>query len=510
MNETSALQVTLLQAFETAQPPSVNWTADDSAWATRVANTEIGSKAKTNPSQVESQAELQAGSKADAADENHIALRAHHAMQRLLPRETVAAKWLEQRHQRWPVLALIAAGAFGLGLLADSLGSAQRINLLAPPLWGLVLWNAVIYALLLAQWVQGLAQRKPRVGWLTRWTQTLLRGLTPRGRQGAQNAAAAMQTFTALWTQRSAPLALKRATTLLHAASAALALGLIAGMYLRGMVLDYQASWESTFLSAQTAHAALSFLLSPAAALAQLQLPDLAAFEALRSAQVNPTSVSASGATWIHLYAVTLLMFVVLPRLALTAYSALRARWMSEHFKLPLGDAYFERLLRQHRGRQTRIEVHPYASTPSEQALLGLSHILKATFGPDTAVEFKATLAYGAEDETENTSESPRKLAAATSVAVALFDLSATPEAENQGRFAQQLAASASTVVVIDEAAFQRRFANAPERLDQRRNAWRVWASDLTTQAVFVNFEQLDLKNAERDFLVAMAEPVRK
>ena len=505
MNETSAFQVTLLQAFETAQPASVNWTADDSEWASRVANNE----AKTEPGCDASQA----GFKVAVADENYIALRAHHAMQRLLPREATAAKWMAQREQRWPVLVLTAAGAFGLGLLADSLGSAQRINLLAPPLWGLVLWNAVVYALLLAQWVQALAQRKPRVGWLTRWTQTLLRGLTPRGQHGqrsAKNEGVALQKFIALWTQRSAPLALKRATTLLHAASAALALGLIAGMYLRGLVLDYQASWESTFLSAQTAHAALSFLLSPAAALAQLQLPNLAAFEALRSAHLNPKSVSASGATWIHLYAVTLLMFVVLPRFTLAAYSALRTRWLADHFKLPLSDAYFARLLRQHRGGQTRIEVHPYASTPNEQALLSLTHVLKATFGPDTAVDFKATLAYGAEDEIKNTSDSPRKVAAATNVAVALFDLSATPEAENQGRFAQQLAASASTVVVIDEAAFQRRFANAPERLEQRRNAWRAWASALATRVVFVNFEQLDLKNAERDLLVAMAEPVRK
>ena len=526
MNETSALQVTLLQAFETAQPANVNWTADDSAWATRMAS----SDAKIAPSRSASQAD----SKFAAADESHIALRAHHAMQRLLPREAVAAKWMARRQRGWPWLTLAVAGAFGLGLLADSLGSAQRINLLAPPLWGLVLWNALVYALLLIHWIQALAQREPRVGWLTRWTQTLTektaQTIPQRGHGGTKNEAAALQSFAALWTRRSMPLSVQRATTLLHAGSAALALGLIAGMYLHGLVLDYQASWESTFLSAQTAHAVLSFLLSPAAALARLELPSLAAFEALRSAHLSSASSSASGASWIHLYAVTLLMFVVLPRLALSAYSALRTRWLAGHVKLPLGDAYFARLLRQHRGRQTRVEVHPYASLPSELNLTGLTAVLKATFGPDTTVHFKATLAYGAEDDAKDDtkddakdgakditespsgspSENPRTVAAGTSVAVALFDLSATPEAENQGRFAQQLATSTSTVVVIDEAAFQRRFTNAPERLEQRRAAWRAWASALATQAVFMNFEQLDLKNAERDLLMAMTEPVRK
>ena len=41
-----------------------------------------------------------------------------------------------------------------------------------------------------------------------------------------------------------------RAETALHAGAAALALGLVAGLYVRGLVLDYRAGWESTFLDA--------------------------------------------------------------------------------------------------------------------------------------------------------------------------------------------------------------------------------------------------------------------
>ncbi|MBC8058836.1 MAG: DUF2868 domain-containing protein, partial [Rhizobiales bacterium] len=37
MHEKSARAVTLLQAFETAQPPSPNWSEEDRAWATRLA-----------------------------------------------------------------------------------------------------------------------------------------------------------------------------------------------------------------------------------------------------------------------------------------------------------------------------------------------------------------------------------------------------------------------------------------------------------------------------------------
>jgi hypothetical protein len=497
MNENSAFQVTLLQAFETAQPASPNWTDDDAAWATRLAHGEL----KVAP------ASGQAST--DASAQNYITQRAHHAMQRLLPRETQAAKWLKPLGLGAPILAVVVGVTFILGLLADSIGSAQRINLLAPPLWAVVLWNAAVYLLLLGQWARSWFQGERQVGAFTRWMQTLLRWVHGGPSAAAVGSSPAMQAFAAEWLRRSAPLSVTRATVLLHAGSAALALGLIGGMYLRGLVLDYRASWESTFLSAETAHAALSFLLTPALRAAQIvlpniALPDLAAFEALRSTHRAASNGAASGETWIHLYAVTLIGFVVLPRLGLVLWTALRARWMAGHFKLPLNDAYFSRLLRQQQGRQATVVVLPYACTPNDSTTTALRAVLATAMGPDITPSFLQSVPYGAEDE------GAPKLPAGTSLALALFDLSATPEAETQGRFAQQVAAAASTVVVIDEAGFQRRFADAPERLKQRREAWRTWARALGTEPVFVNLQQLELKPAEHDLLAAMKAPVRK
>ena len=500
MNETSALEVTLLQAFETAQPASVNWTEDDAAWASRLANGD---------------AKVAAASGDASAAQSYIARRAHHAMQRLLPREVAAAKWLNLRGSGGPMLALVVGVAFVLGLLADSIGSSQRINLLAPPLWAVVLWNAAVYLLLLGQWCGAWFQSERQPGYLTRWVQKLMRW--GRGTPGSPtsvtsltlSSSPALQVFAAEWTRRSAPLSVTRAAVLMHAGSVALALGLIVGMYLRGLVLDYRASWESTFLSAETAHAALSFLLSPASQIAHIftpniALPNVTDFDALRSTHLNASSRGTTGATWIHLYAITLTVFVVLPRLALALCSAWRARWMASHFELPLGDEYFARLLRQHQGHQAAVVVVPYAHTPKEAAHAGLRAMLTTTMGPEIKLNLAGTVAYGAEDE--GTPELPL----GTSLAVALFDLSATPEAETQGRFAQQLAAAANTVVVIDEAEFQRRFADAPERLKQRRDAWRAWAKALGCEPVFANLQQPDLRNGERDLLAALKAPVHK
>ena len=51
---------------------------------------------------------------------------------------------------------------------------------------------------------------------------------------------------------------------LMHALAAALALGLIGGMYLRGLVFDVRAGWQSTFLDAGSVHAFLATALAPA------------------------------------------------------------------------------------------------------------------------------------------------------------------------------------------------------------------------------------------------------
>ena len=66
MDERRAREVTLLEAFETAQPASPSWSDDDRRWADRVA--------------------LEAATPG-SAPAAFVATRAGHAMQRLAPRE---------------------------------------------------------------------------------------------------------------------------------------------------------------------------------------------------------------------------------------------------------------------------------------------------------------------------------------------------------------------------------------------------------------------------------------
>ena len=304
MTEDEARRVLLVQAHEPALQPDAAagdpallrlWSAEDRAWATRQALSAVGEQAKPEP---------------------FVIARAGAALQRLLPRSPQAQRWLDRRlwHPAWMSVALVLG--FVAGLVADELGPPQRVNLLAPAVWAVVAWNLAVYlALLLPMPGHGLRS------WLARWVQ----------RSGEH--------FALLWARHAAPLTGQRVALVLHLAAAALALGLIAGLYLRGLVLDYRIGWQSTFVDAPVVQAVLGVLLAPASALTGISLPDVAPLRLAPGQQA-----SASAAPWIHLLAATLALVVVLPRAVLALLAWVRARHRMRHFKLPLDTPYFEGL----------------------------------------------------------------------------------------------------------------------------------------------------------------------
>ncbi|HEY2190066.1 MAG TPA: hypothetical protein VGH48_16035, partial [Caldimonas sp.] len=125
--------------------------------------------------------------------------------------------------------------------------------------------------------------------------------------------------------------------------------------------------------------------------------------------------------------------------------------------------------------------------------------------GPHLALEFAPTVAFGNEDDA-----APSVDPAATH-AVALFDLGATPELENQGRFLRALvaAAPAGAVVaaVVDATAFDRRFTAVGERVAERRDGWRTWGDAVGAAPVVVKLEDADAAAAEAELQAAFALP---
>lgn len=449
MTEEEARCVVLVQAIETAGDSPL-WTAEDRAWATRLA---------------------QQTAAADAPFERFLVDRTRHALERLLPRDAASRRWLESGPRRGLFAFGLLLAAFGLGAAVDHVGSMQRIDLLAPPVWAVVAWNLVVYV--------GLLVPRPLAG---------LRALLAR-RWAGDGAGVG-----ALWTRRAMPLSLARATTLLHAAAAMLALGLIAGLYLRGLVLDYRAGWQSTFLEPGAVQPLLQALLAPASWLTGIAVPDAAPLRLQAGA-----AASAPAAAWIHLYAATLALAVVVPRLLLAAVAAARAAALARRFPLPLAEPYFERLRLQQLGTRAQAQVLPYAAGLSAQAALGLRALLASVFGDEVRLRIGPLTAFGDEDAARALRPEP-----GDTLRIAVFDLGATPEAEAQGRFAAALGRDLPLVLLADESAFRRRFGAYPERLAQRRAAWQALADAQGLALVCAELEAAEPAAAEAAFKRAL------
>jgi hypothetical protein len=481
IDESQALAVAAVQVVETADRAGTYWTDADRAWASQAAAAAVGESAQP---------------------EVFVSERARLALERLqetfpaLRQGLHALQW-----RRWVGTAALLV-AFVVGLLADRIGDSHRINVLAPPVLLLLVWNLLVYLVLL-------------LGPLLRWGRLqmpdLLRSVVTGigagwrrrgGRRGATPSGPWLTAIAAEWAVLSAPLYRARATRLLHLGAAMLALGVIAGLYLRGLALEYRATWESTFLEPTTVHALLSVVLAPGAWLGQLPLPDLARVAAIRA----PGSEIA--ASWLHLMALSLLALVVLPRLLLTVVAAWRELRLARSLPLSLESAYFRRMLRGFHVAPNHAVVLPYAYTPGERALTGLQALLQRLLGGAVSAHHVAPVAYG-EDETADAPD----WSSQPGTRVLLFNMAATPERETHGAFAQtvvkQSGSAEPLLVVVDETSFAARAGDDPQRLEQRRKAWRELLATVRVAPAFVNLAEPDPATADAALDAALFRPDR-
>jgi hypothetical protein len=406
------------------------------------------------------------------------------------------------------VLALAGVPAWAGGLLAalgllggvslSALDGARRINVLAFPLIGLSLWNLLVYvglALRRARAIAG-APRRPLLpgllagGALRRVTRLV-------SRSAAYNAplASALGRFASEWYEAARPLLVARASRALHLCAAAVALGLIAGLYVRGVVLDYRAGWESTFLDAHQVWRIVSVAYAPASRVTGVAIPDEARIAAMRW---EGAQGGEGAAPWIHLLAATAGLVVVLPRLAL-ALASTAAVWRHS-LSAPGPPAlapYFRAAFRDVEGVVGRgiIAVVPYAYEPVPVATARLGRLLPAALGETLAVDVRAPVRYG-EEEVFLETLAERGGAVADAIAL-LFTLAATPEEENHGSvmagvrdWIAHSRPHVQLVVLVDERPYAERMpaeAGLADRLAERRRTWQAFAGARGLRACFVD-----------------------
>jgi hypothetical protein len=407
------------------------------------------------------------------------------------------------RTPAWTLVGvLLLAFASGIGLSA--LDGSRRINILAFPFIGLIAWNLAAYGLLAITWIRRryAPDQHARRGehWAARAFARRVAPLLKHTTQVHAVLGQAIGGYSASWIRVGSPFIGQHARRWLHLAAAAVALGLIVGLYVRGTLLRYDAGWESTFLGTAQVRSLLGLLFGPVAGWSGVALPQ--SIEEVEALRWTTTGGGGHAAPWIHLIALSLGCFVLLPRLLLAATATLglarldRAKSLPEELR-----AYAAALLRGGPARPGGvISVTPYAYEPSDTTLASLERWLETEAGGDVRVDRRATLRYGDEEGASSAFD-----AGANRVAdqhVLLMSLAATPETENHGVVITAARDSARRArppgalrVVVDAAPYAARFEVDPSlasRLGERQRLWHRFVAGYGLDA-----EIVDLRNGD-------------
>ena len=400
---------------------------------------------------------------------------------------------------RGPGAGIVFVAAALIGVAIDRVSGGRYMNLLAFPLIGMIAWNLLVYVFLFVGRVRG--GTAPRIasaphGLLlgpAAWISAPERPWSRWRRVGdSAGTAAHGQVFLADWTDAAAPLFSARLKRSLHWGAAGFVVGAVAGMYLRGLVLEYRVGWESTFLGPAGVHRFLSVVLAPALAAGVGQLPDVETIEKL---QGTPASGAASvAASWIHLYSFTALVLVLVPRGLLAFFAGRKAASLERDMPVRWDiDPWALRLFAGERGSAVEVRTLVYAHRMAPRSSEGLKAFTLDFFGNRAALREREELAYGDEYAACASERAER-------CDLLVFNLAQTPEQEVHGRFCKAALAEAAgargqraVLVLVDEASFAERLADDDEsrgRLEARRRNWSRVLGALDVEAVFLDLSE--------------------
>jgi hypothetical protein len=483
MTEDDARQVELVRAVEGEDRAGTLLTREDLA------------QAETHARNVAAEV---SGKRADSV---FIAARADFLTARLATRHPGIASLLQRN--RWP--GWLGVGlpllALATGFAANEFGNDKRLDLLAVPLLGTIAWNMLVYLWLL---VAVFARSTPRSPDAITRALAQLSGIGRRSIEVGNPLQRAANVFDRRWAAASSPLRAARIARTLHLGAALFAAGLIGGIYVRALVIEYRAGWESTFLNPAAVHTILSTILGPAQWVTGVSIPPVEGIAALR--WTGSQAGGANASPWIHLYTATVLGLVVIPRLLLALWQGAAAWSLVRRFPVAgREDFYVRRLLRSAGGAPGTARVTPYAYQPGQETRRRLAEALRGALGDGAQVRFDEPVDYGAEESWLASHPGDPD----DDYHILLFTLSATPEDENHGALATGLAArlkrerSGSVLAaIIDESPFLAHFAGQSgldERIAVRLQGWRKVLSAAGIAPLSIDLaQQIDADLAQR------------
>ena len=260
----------------------------------------------------------------------------------------------------------VCFAAFLLGLATNLLGPAQQIHVIRNPIFILIAWNLLVFLALFVLFLRrqiktqkvtnavpaantvgslrsSLRNHQSKAPWVVKY---LLPGVWHFFHRmifavhEQKNLAQTMRRFSHHWLSVAGALVVSRWRRLLHLGSVFIATGAVAGMYFRGLFQGYRVVWDSTFIvDPESVSTFIRVLFGPSLLISNLFDLGLAN-EISVSRLLTPEGDEADG--WIHLFAISVIVAVILPRLALAAWQSSRLARLSDKIALPLDRYYGE------------------------------------------------------------------------------------------------------------------------------------------------------------------------
>jgi hypothetical protein len=240
----------------------------------------------------------------------------------------------------------------------------------------------------------------------------------------------------------------------------------------------------------------IGVLYGPASALSGIPLPSAEELPALRWGAA-PTGAPAG--PYIHLIALTAVLYIVVPRLVLVLATSASLWSRRRHPQLPAAFVPYARLLLRESGQVTGLSasVVTYAYAPTRDALTGLGALLSDALGGEVKVEVRASVAYGEEDAfVEGLRTHPLPVA---DCQLLVMSLAATPESENHGAMIEAMQRElsrrrASFLLLVDESSYVARMSaetSLTSRIEQRSRSWREFAAARNQTICIVDLSRL-------------------
>ncbi|MDB5859124.1 MAG: putative rane protein, partial [Ramlibacter sp.] len=288
--------------------------------------------------------------------------------------------------RRWLLWALPLFAALAAAVL-DRIDNPQQVNMLSPPLIGVLAWNLAMYLLLL---VAAFAPDSWQGKGLLALLQRRLAGLPVHGRRTGRLRIDVSARFHQQWLQATSRQQLLWFKQLLHLTAAGWAVGLAVSIILGGLVRQYRVGWESTLLDLGQVHAFLSVLFAPVVALLPFDAFSQADLQRMAFAS-NATIGVAEARRWVWMFLALLALVVVVPRLLLASWAAWRRQRLDRAVGIDLRDPYYVDVLarvsparvtlgllaRPGRGRDLVLRLLPEA--PGRPARIGAARTLLTT-----------------------------------------------------------------------------------------------------------------------------------